>query len=112
VEPVDSNVAPGTGGVLKGDHVEVRTRYQAGQWAHGYEVAEVLEGGYRVSRRGSQEVLPDVFESADVRLRGKQEAPRFEEATIVQCRVSHAPAGPAPRPTTPGPERLGQLLSQ
>ena len=72
MELAESIAAPGSGGVLKGDHVEVRTRYQAGQWAHGYEVAETLEGGYRVLRRGSQEVLPDVFEPADVRLDGKQ----------------------------------------
>ena len=70
MEPVDSSAAPSSAGVLKGDHVEVRTRYQAGQWAHGYEVAEALEGGYRVFRRGSQEILPDVFEPADVRLDG------------------------------------------
>jgi len=59
-------------GVLTGDNVEVRTRYQAGQWAHGYEVAEVLEGGYRIFRRGSEEVLPDVFGPADVRLDGER----------------------------------------
>lgn len=59
-------------GVLAGDNVEVRTRYQAGQWAHGYEVAEVLVAGYRVSRRGSQEVILEVFGSADVRLDGDQ----------------------------------------
>ena len=72
MEPADSSAAPGSRGVLKGDHVEVRTRYQAGQWAHGYEVAEALEGGYRVFRRGSQEVLPDVFGLADVRIDGTQ----------------------------------------
>ena len=59
-----------SGPVLAGTNVEVRTRYQAGQWAHGYEIAEVLEGGFRIFRRGSQEVLPDVFGAADVRLDG------------------------------------------
>jgi hypothetical protein len=59
-------------GVLAGDNVEVRTRYQTGQWAQGYEVAEVLEGGYRVLRRGSHEIIPEVFGSADVRLDSDQ----------------------------------------
>jgi len=54
--------------VRAGAVVEVRTRYQAGQWAPGYQVAEVLDGGYRVMRRGSREVLPEVFGPADVRL--------------------------------------------
>ena len=31
--------------VLAGATVEVRTRYLAGQWAHGYEVVEVLPNG-------------------------------------------------------------------
>ena len=71
MELAESIATSGSERVLKGDLVEVRTRYQAGQWAHGYEVAEALEGGYRVLRRGSQEVLPDVFGPADVRLDGK-----------------------------------------
>jgi len=53
--------------VFAGSAVEVRTRYLAGQWAHGYEVAEVLPDGCRVRRRGSQEVLADVFTAADLR---------------------------------------------
>ena len=53
--------------VLVGSTVEVRTRYLAGQWAHGYEIAEVLPAGYRIRRRGSQEVLSEVFVDADVR---------------------------------------------
>jgi len=72
MELVESIATPSSGRVLKGDRVEVRTRYQPGQWAQGYEVAETLEGGYRVFRRGSQDVLPDVFGPADVRLDGKQ----------------------------------------
>jgi hypothetical protein len=57
-------------GLHAGDTVEVRTRYQEGQWAHGYEVAEVLEAGYRILRRGSQEIIPDIFGMAEVRLDG------------------------------------------
>jgi len=56
--------------VVAGDNVEVRTRYQAGQWAHGYQIAEVLDEGYRILRRGSQEVIPQVIGTADVRLDG------------------------------------------
>ena len=54
--------------VRAGTVVEVRTRYQAGQWAHGYQVVEVLDVGYRIMRLGSREVLPEVFGPADVRL--------------------------------------------
>ena len=50
--------------------VEVRTRYLTEQWAHGYEVAEVLPDGYRVRRRGSREVLAEVFTAADLRPQG------------------------------------------
>ena len=54
-------------GVPTGATVEVRTQYLAGQWAHGYEIAEALPSGYRIRRRGSQEVLSEVFQAADVR---------------------------------------------
>jgi hypothetical protein len=56
--------------VRPGDIVEVRTRYQAEQWARGYAVAEVLPGGVRVRRRGSGEILADVFGLRDVRSSG------------------------------------------
>ena len=71
METIDSSARLESQGVLAGDNVEVRTRY-TGRWAHGYEIAEVLEAGYRIFRRGSQEVLPDIFGSADVRLDGDQ----------------------------------------
>lgn len=47
--------------------VEVRTRYEQGQWARGYEVAEVAELGYRVRRTGGRDTLPDIFVPSDVR---------------------------------------------
>ena len=50
--------------------VEVRTRYQEGQWASGYEIAQVVELGYRVRRPGARDTLPDVFVPADVRHAG------------------------------------------
>jgi len=53
--------------------VEVRTRYQAGHWAPGYEVAEVLRAGYHVRRPGSRrEMLPEAFAAADVRQAGER----------------------------------------
>jgi len=50
--------------------VEVRTRYQLGQWAPGYEIAAVRDSGYQVRRPGSLDVLPEVFVPADVRRAG------------------------------------------
>jgi cold shock CspA family protein len=50
--------------------VDVRTRYQQGQWASGYEIAQVVELGYRVRRPGVLDTLPDVFVPADVRRTG------------------------------------------
>jgi hypothetical protein len=53
-----------------GSRVEIRTRYQRGQWARGYEVAGVVDSGYQVRRFGSREVLSDIFVSTDVRRAG------------------------------------------
>ena len=47
--------------------VDVRTRYERGQWAGGYEIAQVVELGYRIRRPGSLDTLPDIFVPADVR---------------------------------------------
>ena len=47
--------------------VEIRTRYKRGQWAGGYEIAQVVELGYRIRRPGSLDTLPDIFQSDDVR---------------------------------------------
>lgn len=53
-----------------GSRVEVRTRYQRGQWAAGYEVARAVDSGYHVRRFGSVEVLPEIFAPTDVRRAG------------------------------------------
>lgn len=50
--------------------VEVRTRYQKGQWASGYEIAQVVASGYRLRRLGALDTLPDIFVPADVRHAG------------------------------------------
>jgi transcriptional regulator with XRE-family HTH domain len=53
-------------GVDVGTPVMVRTRY-LGSWATGYEVAEVLDDGYRLRRLSDGSVLPDVIAFDDVR---------------------------------------------
>ena len=50
--------------------VEVRTRYLPGQWAGGYEIAQVVELGYRIRRPGSPDTIPDIFMPDDVRHAG------------------------------------------
>lgn len=50
-----------------GTPVDVRSRY-VGEWSRGFEVAErVADAGYRVRRLSDGTVLPDVFDSQDVR---------------------------------------------
>jgi hypothetical protein len=70
MEQASSDSATKPTEIRAGDVVEVRTRYQAEQWARGYAIAEVLPGGVRVSRRGSGEILAEVFSSTDVRRSG------------------------------------------
>ena len=50
--------------------VEVRTSYQRGHWAPGYEIARVVDSGYHIRRPGSMDVLPEVFVPSDVRRAG------------------------------------------
>jgi cold shock CspA family protein len=47
--------------------VEVRTRYQRGHWAPGYEIAQVVDSGYHVRRPGSLDEIPGIFVPTDVR---------------------------------------------
>ena len=49
-----------------GTRVDVRNRF-VGTWSHGFEVAEHVDGGYRVLRLSDGSVLPDVFSADDVR---------------------------------------------
>lgn len=49
-----------------GAHVEVRRRFDR-SWARGFEVAEVVDGGYRVRRRSDGFVLPVSFGFDEVR---------------------------------------------
>jgi hypothetical protein len=53
----------------KGDHVEVRTRYQ-GSWSRGFTVAAVRGADrdrYLVRRNSDGMVLPEAFRGDDVR---------------------------------------------
>ncbi len=52
--------------LAEGTPVDVRNRF-VGSWSHGFEVAERVQGGYRVRRLSDDSVLPDIFPSEDVR---------------------------------------------
>jgi hypothetical protein len=49
-----------------GEQVEVHTKYND-SWVSGFEVAEVVEGGYRVRRTSDGTLLPNLTSEADVR---------------------------------------------
>ena len=50
-----------------GARVEVRRRFDQ-SWARGFEVAEVVDDGYRVRRLSDGSVLPVVFHDGEVRV--------------------------------------------
>ena len=54
-----------------GTRVEVRGRFD-GKWSRGFEVAEVLADGYRVTRLSDGSVLPVEFDPDDVRKERRQ----------------------------------------
>jgi len=49
-----------------GTRVDVRDRF-LGSWSKGFEVAEVVEGGYLLRRLSDGSILPTPFEREDVR---------------------------------------------
>jgi hypothetical protein len=49
-----------------GDPVEVHTKYND-SWVTGFEIAEVVDGGYRVRRTSDGDLLPNVTGEDDVR---------------------------------------------
>jgi len=49
-----------------GEQVEVHTRYN-NSWAPGFEIAEVVDRGYRVRRICDATLLPDLTGESDVR---------------------------------------------
>jgi len=62
---VEEHVKPGT-------RVEVRSRFDA-RWARGFEVAEVLADGYRLTRLSDGSLLPVAFDFEDVRRERKRQ---------------------------------------
>ncbi|HZQ26297.1 MAG TPA: hypothetical protein VFA94_01250 [Acidimicrobiales bacterium] len=62
---VDEQLKPGT-------RVEVRSRFD-GRWAHGFEVAEVVDRGYRLRRLSDGSILPAEFGGEDVRKEHKRQ---------------------------------------
>ena len=49
-----------------GERVEVHTRYND-SWVGGFEIAEVVEGGYHVRRTSDGSLLPNLTGEDDVR---------------------------------------------
>jgi hypothetical protein len=55
------------GGVVKiGDEVEVHTKF-SDSWSSGFEIAEVVLGGYRVKRLSDGSILPGFTSDDDLR---------------------------------------------
>lgn len=55
-----------------GTRVEVRRRFDLA-WARGFEVAEVVDAGYRIRRRSDGAVLPVDFDADEVRAERKRQ---------------------------------------
>ena len=53
-----------------GTKVEVRSRFER-SWARGFEIAEVVETGYRIRRLSDGSILPLDFSADDVRAERK-----------------------------------------
>jgi hypothetical protein len=64
-------LADGSERLPVGAAVTVRTRY-LGSWTEGFEIAEQLEGGYRIRRVSDRSVLPEVVRPIDVRVAPEQ----------------------------------------
>ncbi|HXQ61065.1 MAG TPA: hypothetical protein VN796_01955 [Acidimicrobiales bacterium] len=58
-----------------GTKVSVRSRY-LGQWSGGFEVAEVMDDGYRIRRLSDDHAFPDVFLFEDVRWERRRQPER------------------------------------
>lgn len=55
-----------------GTRVEVQSRFDR-SWGRGFEVAEVVDGGYRIRRLSDGSVLPAVFSDDEVRKEKKRQ---------------------------------------
>jgi hypothetical protein len=54
-----------------GTRVEVLSRFEHG-WSRGFEIAEIVEGRYRVRRVSDGSVLPTAFDPDEVRRERKR----------------------------------------
>ena len=52
--------------IAVGTPVEVRSRF-VGSWSRGFEVADHTDGRYRIKRLSDGSILPDEFDTAEVR---------------------------------------------
>ena len=57
--------------VEPGTKVEVRSRFDR-SWARGFEIAEVVDAGYRIRRLSDGSILPLDFSADDVRAEKKK----------------------------------------
>jgi hypothetical protein len=55
-----------------GTRVEVQSRFDRA-WGRGFEVAEVVDGGYRIRRLSDGSILPIVFADDEVRKEKKKQ---------------------------------------
>jgi hypothetical protein len=63
-----------------GTRIYVRDRY-LGRWCGGFEVAEVLDDGYRIRRTSDGHDFPDVFPFDDVHVERRQDPLRGAEGS-------------------------------
>jgi hypothetical protein len=72
-DPGASATSPELESLSPGRHVEVRNRF-TGAWSRGFDIADVVAGGYRIRRLSDGSVLPARFLSEDVRPRPPKKA--------------------------------------
>lgn len=68
-----SAIFPDRESLHPGAHVEVRNRFTAA-WSRGFELVEIVDGGYKIRRLSDGSVLPTVFLPEDVRPRPPKKA--------------------------------------
>jgi hypothetical protein len=68
---VEMNAEAAGDGLEPGTKVDVRSRFDA-RWSHGFEVAESVQGGYRIRRLSDGAVLPTEFPASEVRAERKK----------------------------------------
>jgi len=78
------------GALAVGAIICVRNRF-IGNWSSGFQVAEVLDDGYRIRRLSDGLAFPDVFAFEDVRI----ERRHHPERGISGSFLDRAPAGPS-----------------